>query len=398
MAYARSYVEGLPDSRLLLQLGLVLFLLSVVYVTYRVSVAFVRFERDRYTVDKDLSSTDVQTELNVDSLPSVKIDYGKWRPSTDIGDPDSGDEVKDTESVAARRVRCLQRGVYLGPENEYRDCAEYCRVSSEKEVSYKFLTQPKRVISGTVATRAGAWCLPTAAASCNTSTSTLVYSVNGWLCIPRTDAFSGEGGNRIVVCDGSVRDNALDVQYDEFIPANLVFDDFYEDRLADGRYRFQCVPGRRDDIGNYYVSPPFNRFHMLRNFCVADIPFALESAQPDFERNVCVCPKPYDVTKDRGACSACRVGFDRRTRTFNVRVQPCFSVRDHITFVLELRDRLANASGEVLRPCGVDAEGKGNGELTRPRCLVGHLPAFKSYLPSPATMRYIENSVTDPFQ
>lgn len=376
----------LSDSRLLLQLGLVIFLLAVAYVSYRVARAFVRFERDRYTADSDLSAANMQTELNIDSLPAVKIDYGKWRPNTD-----SGDQQDDDDDVAARRVRCLQRGVYLGPENEYRDCADYCRVSSESEVSYAFVADPSRMISGRSATRPGAWCLPQSAANCNTSTSTLVYSLNGWLCIPRSDAFAGDGGNRITVCDGSIRDNAMNSQYDEYVPANLMFQDFYEDRLADGRYRFECVPGKRDDLGNEYLLAPFNRFHLLHNYCVSGIPFALTSARPDFANGTCNCPDPYSVSQ-AGDCSACRVGFDRRTFTFNLRVQPCFSVRDNISFVLDLQRRTA-VSGELVRPCGLDAEGKGVAELTRPRCVIAQLPIYKHYLPSPSTMNYIRESM-----
>lgn len=381
---------SLPDSRILFQLGLLLFLVAISYVSYRVTSAFVRFERDRYTVDDDLSTANLRTELNVDSLPAVKIDYGKWRPDAGTGDVDDNED-----DVSARRVKCLQKGVYLGPENEYRDCADYCRVSSEREVAYTFVSKGSRVISGRTATRPGAWCLPTAAANCNTSTSTLVYSLNGWLCIPRTDAFVGEGGNRIAVCDGSIRDNALNAQYDEYIPANLVFDDFYEDRLADGRYRFECLAQKRDDVGNYYLTAPFNRFHLLHNYCVSGIPFALVEAKPDFERAVCRCPSPYETT-EAGDCTACRTGFDRRTLTFNLRVQPCFSVRDHVNFVVDLQRRLAR-NGEIVRPCGIDSESRGNGELTRPRCLIGHLPVFKSYLPSPATLHYIQDKLTDPF-
>ena len=178
------------------------------------------------------------------------------------GEDNSGG-ADDEESIAERRIRCLTRGVYLGSQNQYVNCVDYCRVSSEEEVRYVYLATTEKIIAGRSPLAPGAWCLPTSAASCNLNSAIVVYSLNGWLCLPKTDILVGEGGNKIAVCNGSLWDNALQVQYDGFIPANLFFNDIYEDRLSDGRYRFQCLANLKDDLQNLYLRSPFNRFHLV---------------------------------------------------------------------------------------------------------------------------------------
>lgn len=375
---------------LALQIGLVVVLFCVTYLAYRVTRSFVTFNRDAYSSKVDLSDSYVQPGLNVDSLPIVKIDFGKYRPNENTGDPTT-DGNTDDESIAARRVRCLQRGVYLGPKNEYVDCSEYCRVGSEKEVKYTYISDPSRIITGRVKVSAGAWCLPTTAANCNIYSALVVYSLNGWICLPRTDALVGEGGNRIAVCNGTLWDNALRVRYDEFIPYNLAFDDFYEDRLPDGRFRFECLPDQRDELRNRYLVAPFNRFHLLRNFCVSDIPFAIERVVPDYDTGKCNCGgSPYTESKD-GRCTACQVGFDDSSLTFNLRRQPCFSLRDYVSYVQYLRDTLP--ADEIIRPCGIDSTGSTNSEVTRPRCIINQVAMYSPLLPSAATMRNIREKL-----
>lgn len=389
---ARS--RGLAGNNLALQACFVLVMLALVYTIVRLTTAFQSFDRETYGTKTDLSEAYIRPGLNADNLPQVKIDFGKFRPAENTGDGSNAENgATDVESPAAIRARCLQRGIYLGANNEYVNCAERCHVSSEKEVQYTFVTNSKRLITGRREVQAGAWCLPTKAATCNLNSATVVYSLNGWLCIPRTDALVGEGGNRIAVCDGSIYDNAMRVRYDEYIPSNLVFKDFYEDRLANGRYRFSCVPNARDDLRNKYLTAPFNRFHLLRNYCVSEIPFAVDTAVPNFDNGACTCPNPYNVVASTGKCTACRVGFDPATMTFNFRIQPCFSVRDYVSTVRQMKENQA-LPGEVIRPCGLDESDSGNSEVTRPRCIISRVGAFSPLLPSPATLANIREKLS----
>lgn len=386
-AALRSYdVRALTP--FLLEIGCIIVMISFVLITYRIGRSLVTFQMDNYSRETDLSGTQIRPGLNIDTLPIVKLDFGNYRPVVDGGDNN------DQSDIAERRVRCLQRGVYLGPSDEYIDCSVYCRVGSESEVKYTFVDQPSRFIAGRIQIEPGAWCMPTAAANCNPNSANVVYSLNGWLCIPRTDLLVGEGGNRIAVCNGSLYDNAMNVRYDEFIPSNLVFNNLYDDRLADGRFRFTCLPHIRDELYNKYLESPLNRFHVIHNYCVSDIPFAIDTAVPDFQTGLCTCPDPYTrANNDNGKCTACKTGFDDLSLTFNLRIQPCFSLRDHVQFINDLRNQAS--IGEIIRPCGLTDTKQSSGEVTRPRCIINKVPSYTRYLPSPNTMNYIRSHLVE---
>lgn len=374
-----------------LQVGLLVFLLLLVIVSVFLGRSLVRFSRDMYSRSEDLSAAFIRPGLNIDNLPAVKIDYGAFKPSENTGEQEGDNAGTDEEeNIAERRIRCLTRGVYLGSQNQYVNCVDYCRVSSEEEVRYVYLSSTEKVIAGRSPLEPGAWCLPTTAASCNLNSAIVVYSLNGWLCLPRTDILVGEGGNKIAVCNGSLWDNALQVQYDGFIPANLFFNDIYEDRLSDGRYRFQCLANLKDDLQNLYLRSPFNRFHLVRNWCVQNIPFAKDTSVPNFTTGKCHCDDPYGQL-DSTQCTACRIGFDEQTFTFNLRVQPCFSVRDYVSFLNKLRDQVD--ANEIIRPCGLDENESINEEVTRPRCVVQKVGVFSPVAPSPNTLRTIRARV-----
>lgn len=374
-----------------LQVGLLVFLLLLVIVSVFLGRSLVRFSRDMYSRSEDLSATFIRPGLNIDNLPAVKIDYGAFKPSENTGVEESDDTgVAEEENIAERRIKCLTRGVYLGSQNQYVNCVDYCRVSSEEEVRYVYLANTEKIVAGRSPLEPGAWCLPTAAASCNLNSAIVVYSLNGWLCLPKTDILVGEGGNKIAVCNGSLWDNAMQAQYDGFIPANLFFNDIYEDRLSDGRYRFQCLANLKDDVQNLYLRSPFNRFHLVQNWCVQNIPFAKDTSVPNFTTGKCHCDNPYGQL-DSTQCTACRIGFDEQTFTFNLRVQPCFSVRDYVSFLNKLRDQVR--PNEIIRPCGLDENESVNEEVTRPRCVLQKVGVFSPVSPSPNTLRTIRARV-----
>lgn len=395
---ARKKEERTNDA---LQIGFVLLVSGVLLVLFLIARSFKKFQRDYYSRSVDLSESTIRPGLNIDNLPAVKIDYGKYKPSENTGDDsDNEDDAgggngggkTPSDSAAARRVNCLTRGVFLGKKNEYVDCSSYCRVSSEKIVKYVFLTSSDTIINGRTKMSPGAWCMPTTAANCNTSSAMVVYSLNGWLCIPRTDALVGEGGNQIAVCNGSIFDNGLNVRYDQFVPSNLTFNDFFHDRLANGKYRFQCVENSIDELKNKYLVAPFNRFHLLHNWCVEDIPFAKDTSVPNFQTGQCFCDDPYGTTTE-GKCTACRVGFDKTSFTFNLRVQQCFSVRDYVSFLDRIKGQLL--PNEIVRPCGIDESDSSGSEVTRPRCLLNKIGVFSPPLPSPNTLSVIKSKMTD---
>lgn len=110
----------------LLQIGFIAIALVMIYASYRLSRSFVAFDADEYTARTDLSATYIEPGLNVDNLPTVTVNFGDYRPSQNTGDVDDNDEDERDEHDEIRRATCLQRGVYLGAENKYVNCADYC--------------------------------------------------------------------------------------------------------------------------------------------------------------------------------------------------------------------------------------------------------------------------------
>lgn len=357
------------------------------------------FDFDRVDRKHDLSQSQIRPGLNIDNLPLVKIDYGKYKPSSNVGDdtspPGSGDDSID---LAQRRQQCLSGGAFLGAENDSTiNCGEYCNVS-EDAVEYVFLTNRDtgRILNGRTRMRPGAYCLPTRMATCNRNTSLVVYSISGWTCIPTTDAFAGEGGNNIVVCNGSLRDNALRVVHEVTIPPNLTFTNVYTDRLANGTYRFECPQKERDNMGNLYIQSPLNRLHRLRNWCSADIPYATKS-EVDFQNGVCLCTGE-SMIKDQatGRCTVCYRHFDSLTKQISYVQRPCYSFVDNIldfeTRVAELRKMLNVSPTDdsiTMFPCGYNDQGSAS-EYTLPRCLDYWVSLYRPALPSHNTLNTID--------
>lgn len=356
--------------------------------------SFRNFQLDRYENKKDLSERHIRPGLNIDNLPMTKVDYGVYDPNENFMDAEMNKQ--DPASLETRRIRrqiCLNKGYYLGEKNDYVNCAKFCNVSGEEEVQYRYLDNTKNILGGREPMRMGAWCLPKTAATCNVNTSIVVYSISGWICLPRTDAFSGEGGNRIAVCNGSLWDNALNKQYDTFIPANLSFNDVYNDKLSDGRYRFVCPANLRDDIQNKYIESNYNRLHLLRNWCLEEIPFGKDDAKPDLETGKCRCVAPYQLNEKRGKCTSCGPGFDVHNYTSHLYNRPCFSVRDPTSFLLHLRKMMDHPEKEILLPCGLDDANNVNNELTKPRCLDTAIQVYKPILASGNTLKYIASII-----
>lgn len=379
---------------------LILIFIATMLVILQLTTTFRKFDSDTYGQKIDLSQKYIRPGLNIDNLPLVKVDYGAYVPQQKVGndnndaeddDDDDENKIEDKNSIANIRQACLTKGYYLGSENEYQDCASVCSVSSEDVVSYAYIENTSNVIAGRKQLKAGAWCLPTKAATCNTSTSIVVYSINGWTCIPMTDAFSGEGGNQIAVCDGSLYDNALKVRYTNFIPSNLVFNNVYEDKLSDGRYRFTCPSDLTDDIKNHYLISPYNRFHLLRNWCLSDTPFGRRTSKPNDTFTECHCDKPLYADSKTGKCTSCQPKFDVLKMTVQLAPRPCYSMNDYVEYLANIRERLKVPNKEIVLPCGFTDDSNSNSEITRPRCTNAEIMAYSPMLPSANTLQYIKD-------
>lgn len=396
----------MPSSYPLLKITFVLtFLLFLGVLTKFVLLQQTPLPIEQANQKTDLAQTQIKPGLNVDNLPLVKIDYGKYRPSETVQGGGDNDHTDPSISIAQRRQACLSRGAYLGPESTDVNCSDYCGLPAE-DVQYIFLTandvKSGSVVIGRQPMKPGSYCMPTLMATCNRNTSLVVYSINGWLCLPRTDAFAGSGGNRIVVCDGKLRDNALRVVYEEFIPPTLVLNNVYTDKLSDGTYRFECLHNHMDVIGNKYLTSRLNRLHLLRNWCVENIPFAAD-VNVDLINGICECVK-FEKDKD-GRCTACNIHFDNTSKQIAFNSKPCYSFTDTIAqfedYLATLRKQLDLPlnSHEALKertllPCGFNDQGTSS-EKTLPRCQNYYIALYNPPLPSHNTLNFIDQYSTD---
>lgn len=397
------------DPRVVLVFLLFLLLLTLAFILSTIhSWERLPFEKiDRTT---DLAQSAIRPGLNIDNLPIVRVDYGSYRPNTSIGDNDNNNSDDNDSGIvaASRRQQCLTRGAYLGRENLEIDCSKFCNVAAD-EVAYVYIGQDQtdRVIRERRKTIPGGYCMPTLAATCNRVTSIVAYSIQGWLCIPASDAFAGEGGNRIVVCNGTLLDRALGVVYHQHIPPNLQFNNVYSDRTSDGSFRFECPPSAVDTIGNRFVPSPVNRLHIMRNWCVSNIPYAASGKvvfYDDNNRARCSCESPLHLNETTTKCETCWPRFDKTTFTITVAQHPCFSFQDDIEHFAarakEVYDTQpageasigsVNPTMKTMFPCGWNAVGGGSSEWTLPRCLDTFVGLNRPPLPSPMTLRTIDN-------
>lgn len=395
-----SFVPRLLYTYPLLKISFLLtFVLFLVLLIRHVMLLQRPFQVERYERKTDLAQSQIRPGLNIDNLPVVKIDYGKYRPTANVpGDEnenDTNDKSDETISVAQIKQLCLTRGYYLGPENTETLCGDVCNVADD-EVTYVYITasEANNVLVGRQRLRQGGYCMPTLMSTCNRNTSSVVYSMNGWICLPRTDAFAGEGGNRIVVCNGSLRDNALRVVYRNTIPSNLAFTDVYRDRLADGTYRFECLHNERDRSGNLYLQSSYNRLHTLTNWCTFLVPFAT-GVTTDLARGECHCGEMLTLDASSGRCTACAPAFDRYTKQIAFHSQPCYSFNDSYYQFAELaksfkkRNNLQDNESAALMPCGYNTQGN-TSEYTLPRCLSYNIALYQPILPSHNTLNTID--------
>lgn len=315
--------------------------------------------------------------VNIDSLPPVRLGAKDSRVDSPSND-DHDDEDNDDAEARDRRHRCLTIGEYVSSVYDYVNCRSYCRVADG--VEYRYFDRAGLLIDGRRG-RVGSYCLPTRAAMCNTNTSIVVYtgSKDNWKCLPQTRAFAGEGGNRIVVCDGSLLDRATGIVWREFIDPTLQFSSIDERLPNDGGYRFVC-PASRDRLGNTRVESPMDRLLHFDNYCAALIPFAAADIRPDFRTGRCICSDSTREDPVGKMCAPYEAEFNGNTYETTLRAEHCIemwsvrSVYDVETFRRTI-------------PCGVE-HGTG-ANVSYPSCV--RLKAFVFDRPIPSAYAMMQS-------
>lgn len=348
--------------------------LIILYKLYEASF----HETRRVAIERDLSLIDrtPSEELarlrraigsDLDALPPVRI-----RSVHDANLASTGNSVRERESRDAEtRAACLFTGAFVSPRDDFVDCASYCKV--EDGVAYKFIDEVESMLrEGSV--RTGSYCVPTAAVRCNTNTSLLVYGRDEWRCLPQTRAFAGEGGNKIVACDGNLLDRSTGRVWRDSIDHTLRFSSV-DELMGDGSYRFVCPPST-DRLGNPRIPCPLDRLYLLENYCASVIPYASLDIRPNFETGACVCDDNTRPDPQTGICMPLSIGRDSTTGETIMSVDRCvefWTVRS----TLPLGDAISF-------PCGIE---NSDASASYPACVGTRALTSHVVAPSPYAMR-----------
>lgn len=312
--------------------------------------------------------------------------------STVISTTDDDDDIEEIVDVGRlsdvdgvsltkkSKKSCAPDGIYLGPSDAPVDCAALCKDSGYR---YKFIeTENSVAVNYTLLSKRGGYCLPhdDVVVRCNTYTSKLIKTIDGWKCLPKGNLFGGEDGCRIVGCNGFVKDNLTGTYYEGRIPTTLAVSNPEDEYVDDGngirKYRFQCTDTEidpvtrkptavalqstaKDFMGNKLIESPYSRFDRVRNACSSLLFDASDVIGPNFENGTCTClaqfhadetPRNvrrfvdgYEVVDLPRRCSPCIDGWSEKEKAVNVGLA-CRKSFD---------DGIVRGNDDVILPCGV---------------------------------------------
>jgi hypothetical protein len=134
----------------------------------------------------------------------------------------------------------------------------------------------------------GYYCRLSDDAICNPFTTIIIYTNIGWSCYNKTAYFGGTGGNKILICNGSLKDRATETTYENYIPHTLPITDI--DEMFQDDYRFKCVNDFHP-ITNYRLSSFGIRLSRITNPCTIGIENSIDSIWDPFSSNnqMCTC-------------------------------------------------------------------------------------------------------------
>lgn len=218
------------------------------------------------------------------------------------------DEKLPFDSVS-RQNKCLTSAVFISKNNlENYNCEQFCDTEG---VSGRYIKEFETVIVGGRKLTPGFYCMRSITANCNASTTMTIFTEFGWNCISRMKEFGGIDGNKILACDGSLKDNLLDKVFVGVIPYNLKLTSIDELLPNSNKFRFECYKVR-DIYNNDKISSPWSRTDLVINRCV----WGLKNAVPvkvDWNNSTCDC-KEFGLINQNGFCHGCRSEYDALRR------------------------------------------------------------------------------------
>nr|AYH52227.1 putative per os infectivity factor PIF2 [Microplitis mediator] len=171
----------------------------------------------------------------------------------------------------------------------------------------------------------GIWCVKKRP-NCNLRTTYAIMTMNSSaVCNSKfPNFFGGPEGNKVIACNNTMYSDPNNVLMDykqdrengeRVDPRTIVMDD--EDELLNDEYsteksyRFRCLFGGTDSIGNKYVAHPASRFHPIRNPCTMQVPKADQSIVFNSSEGTCDCGTESRIDNfltdnKRSRCTFCK--------------------------------------------------------------------------------------------
>lgn len=200
---------------------------------------------------------------------------------------------------------CLSSYLRIGDEFvEEPDCPVICNTDG---VEGRFVRQHEVVFVNGSKLSPGMYCLRAGSGICNNSTTLTLKTGSGWSCINRFAEFGGEGGNRILVCNGRLKDNLLNKTFEKFIPYNLAFSDINETLPNSKDYRFTCLKEYDSFYNNVMIESEWSRLDLIMNPCNRGITNAVD-IKLDWKTGQCNCKEFNLAQSKKGYCIACKEG------------------------------------------------------------------------------------------
>jgi hypothetical protein len=230
-------------------------------------------------------------------------------------------------------VSCANKP-YWCPDGAECNCRQICDSENAELLSVE--EDDSVVFMGEKLT-AGRYCVPGSLRHCWKSASRLVFDGTKWTCsCTHPTIFEGENCSNLVACQlPFLKTNNGNVLWDYLTdrPVDKYSDrDFYEKLQPeeDGRMRYRCMCGGKDDYDNPLLTLPEMPLHCFVDYCKSSV---VRSAVPgfDYETGACDCGdfnltrQKHEITDDPSSqCTSCYTRYERGNDTLRLKL-PCYN-------------------------------------------------------------------------
>lgn len=234
----------------------------------------------------------------------------------------------NTVSSSDTKLFCSINGYKC--ENDMCNCKTVCSGQYKKFQIYP----EENVIMFNEKLSPGTYCLPKGFEHCNVTRSVPIYSVNGWICVPKNPSIWNN--DNFVACQNSYAiDNFLNVLIDRKtnLPiTNEIINDYYE--LYNGKLRYQCSCNSLDKSGNKLIHLDEIPFHCFSDYCLEKIKF--RRGIPGFNSITKQCDCGHldheNVNDLSSACVEKAFQFQKNILSGSINCMNSNSLREHYIF------------------------------------------------------------------